>query len=479
MLFQTYQFLIFFIILLLVLSFFNKESSRKRILVCFSYLFYMYWNPFFIFLLLLFTSFNYVSGNLIYKSQRKKGILIFSVVFNLSILIFFKYFHFLKENIETLFQFGGYRLDWPTYEILLPIGISFFTFEAISYNVDIYKKEIAPAASLLDFALFISFFPRLISGPIVRPSEFLPQLNEPKKIKFESTSLLLITKGLVKKVLIADNLSVFVDTIYKTPELYPSIIIWIAAIGFTVQIYCDFSGYTDMAIGIARILGFQLPTNFKRPYFASNPSDFWKKWHITLSSWLKDYLYIPLGGNRKGAFSTYRNLFITMLLGGLWHGASWNFLLWGAIHGILLIVYKIYYESRIFRSISTLIQKHSLQRLSKIASILFFQYLIVISWIPFRIESTDQMLITLKKFILFDFKFSIINIGLGSLNLLNVLAILAIFLFIHYYSYKKTGIEHQFSGLKPYQVTILYSVLGLMFLIFWPSNQSAFIYFQF
>jgi len=481
MIFQSIEFLIFFASLLIVLLLIKNANGKKILLITFSYIFYAWWNPAFIALLLFSTVVNYWFGHKIYeaKPERKKFFLILSLIINLLLLGFFKYFNFFQSNLLLLSELWGYHSSWVSINVILPIAISFFTFEVISYNVDVYKSEIKPP-SALDFFLFISFFPRLVAGPIVRPKDFLPQLQKDTKVNFEVRNLLLITRGFVKKIIIADNLSSFVDTIFTHPSNYPSVVIWIAAIAFAIQIYCDFSGYTDIARGLALTLGYELPLNFDRPYFATAPSEFWKRWHISLSSWLRDYLYIPLGGNRKSNLNTYRNLFITMALGGLWHGANWNFLIWGALHGLLQIVYRLCHKTRLYSYLTAKTTTSVIWRKAyNTFSFLLFQYLVLVTWITFRITDISKMWVALKKFICFDFDFNIKNMGLGSTNFFNIIIIICTFITLHTYFFKKGNFEDLWSKAGIVKLILLYVFLGVLFFFLWPSTAPAFIYFQF
>ncbi|MDT0628975.1 MBOAT family O-acyltransferase [Alteromonas sp. W364] len=284
-------------------------------------------------------------------SKRRKAFLIFSIFSNLTILGFFKYFNFFADSFaqlsESLFDITPTAL---TLDIILPVGISFYTFQTISYSVDIYRKELTHTNNIIDFGAFVSFFPQLVAGPIERGKNLLPQFQTVKQFprgEQLSNALWLITWGIFKKVVVADNMAKIVDSTFHPFDIgnagagaTDGLTLLVGVYAFSIQIYCDFSGYTDIARGIAKLFGFELMVNFKLPYFATDPSSFWRRWHISLSSWLRDYLYIPLGGNRGGSFFVYRNLSITMLLGGLWHGASWNFIIWGAYHGFLLSFYK-------------------------------------------------------------------------------------------------------------------------------------------
>ncbi len=278
------------------------------------------------------------------KTQlTRKSVLVFSMVMNLGFLGFFKYFGFFAENLAALIQSLGMTPSWTTLNIILPVGISFYTFQSMSYTIDVYRKELEWEPSLLKFATFIALFPQLVAGPIVRASDFLFQMKEDKRFEWMAfySGLGRVLWGFFKKVAIADSLAPFVDQCFQSPTAFGGMHLLIGVIFYSFQIYCDFSGYSDIAIGLARMMGYHFPENFKTPYFSRSFSEFWTRWHISLSSWLRDYLYIPLGGNRHGQLHTYKNNMLTMLLGGLWHGANWAFVFWGFLHGLYLIAQRI------------------------------------------------------------------------------------------------------------------------------------------
>ncbi len=337
--------------LLLFLGFFgiyillhNKKVLRIAFTVLFSLFFYYKSSGFYFWVLILSTLIDYHLGNAIYKETRngmRRFYLVLSLVSNLGILAYFKYSNFGIRNLNALLDLNLQELD-----IFLPVGISFYTFQTLSYSIDIYRRQLEPARNILDFAFFVSFFPQLVAGPIVRAADFIPQIYEKVSLKRieMSRAFYLICGGLFKKVVISDYLSVnFVDRVFENPMLYSAFENWLGMYGYAVQIYCDFSGYSDMAIGLSLLLGFRLPDNFNSPYQSASITEFWRRWHISLSSWLRDYLYISLGGNRKGKLRTYVNLMLTMLIGGLWHGASWKFVVWGAMHGITLALEKVWF----------------------------------------------------------------------------------------------------------------------------------------
>ena len=474
MLFYSPEFLIFSIALLGLLGVVHKDEPRKLVLLLASYIFYMWWNPAFILLIIFSTVVDYIVGGRMANEEnqtRRRVLLIISMCSNLGLLFFFKYFGLFTDSLLGLMRMVGSEPSWVTLNITLPVGISFYTFQTMSYTIDIYRRKIPATRSPLDFALFVAFFPQLVAGPIVRASVFLPQLTRKVTLRCDQETVFLLLRGFAKKVLVADNIAVMVDAVFAAPEAWPSIIIWIATIGFAVQIYCDFSGYSDIAIAVARILGFDLPRNFDHPYIARNPSDFWQRWHISLSSWLRDYLYISLGGNRMGALLTYRNLMLTMLLGGLWHGASWNFVLWGFLHGAILVGHRLYTRGNT-REVNT-------NPLVTVLSVIAMQYCVLITWISFRLTDFDLMLIAMQKFVLFDFNFSMAGIGLGGLSLFSTLLIMAAFVVLQAISVR-TGHIHTYLGrISTPAALTLCVIFGFVAFFFWPLSQAPFIYFQF
>ncbi|HZF65204.1 MAG TPA: MBOAT family protein [Chitinophagaceae bacterium] len=347
MLFNSYAFIIFFgVVLLLHYMRFTWKVKKINLLVA-SYLFYAVWNPPFVLLLWLSTLLDFFLGKKMYAEQnpiKRKSLLMASLVVNLGMLAFFKYGSFLSENFVTLVALIGVDFHPVAPDIILPVGISFYTFQTLSYSIDMYKKRSLPEKSLLDFSLYVTFFPQLVAGPIVRPAELMPQFKKPHQANRQQfiRGLMLVSLGLFMKVVMADTLlSGVADMVFGAKQALLSVDAWLGVLAFSGQIFFDFAGYSTCAIGVAACLGFTLPDNFRYPYAAIGFSDFWRRWHISLSTWLRDYLYIPLGGNRNGTMRTYLNLMITMLLGGLWHGASWTFVVWGALHGIYLSVERM------------------------------------------------------------------------------------------------------------------------------------------
>lgn len=345
MVFPTFQFLCFFAVFFPIYWKIARHRWRMGWLLLASCVFYMSWNPWLILLILFSASVDFFAAQRIESTSSlrlKRMLLIGSIGINLSLLAFFKYANFFLDTTGKILGLFDMPFSRPVLDVVLPLGISFYTFETISYISDVYLGRSKAVRNYLDYAIFIMFFPHLVAGPIVRPHDFLPQLDRRKRLQWNRVYLgvRLFLLGFFKKSIIADNLARVVDPVFEAPAGYGTLAVWTAVLAYSVQIYCDFSGYSDMAIGLAHSLGFKLPLNFNVPYLATSPADFWRRWHISLSTWLRDYLYKPLGGNRHGSLATYRNLMIVMLLGGLWHGASWTFVAWGLYHGILLAVHR-------------------------------------------------------------------------------------------------------------------------------------------
>ncbi len=412
--------------------------------------------------------------------------MVISLAGNLGLLGFFKYADFAILQFNFLGEQLNLGSEIPFLNLALPIGISFYTFQTISYTVDVYRKKLEPCKTLSEFALFVTFFPQLVAGPIVRASEFLPQLREKiadsagtrlRLIILENSNLkfgvTLMAFGFLKKMLFADNIAPIVNDIFVNPMGLTSFEIWLGTISFAVQIYCDFSGYSDIAIGAALILGFKLPLNFNKPYFATSPSDFWKRWHISLSSWLRDYLYIPLGGNRKSNGHTYFNLITVMFLGGLWHGASWNFVIWGILHGAYLSIHKLISDR--FPTLQN--NPFFKSKTGKIISILITQYFVLLAWIPFRVQDFGDLYYSISKFIFIDFEvYDVIQFTF--LHKTSVF-LLTLFILLHFISFRKGNIIEIVSKYNLKIWIVLLTVISLSIVFFYNGNPEDFIYFRF
>ena len=489
MLFTTIDFLIFFTLILALVFVIRYRKFQHIFLLIASYFFFYYTSNYLVILLIYSTLMDFFIGKQIWKTQKirdKKILLALSLVGNLGLLGFFKYADFAILQFNYLGEQFNLANDIPFLNLALPIGISFYTFQTISYTVDIYRGKLKPSESLKEFALFVAFFPQLVAGPIVRASEFLPQLREKmenfetnqkiKQIIFQNSNLkfgiTLMVIGFFKKMFFADNIAPVANEIFSNPYGLESFTIILGAIAFGLQIYGDFSGYTDIAIGAALILGFKLPINFNKPYFATSPADFWRRWHISLSSWLRDYLYIPLGGNKKGAKFTYANLMIVMFLGGLWHGASWNFIIWGVLHGSYLAVHKILVNK--FPSLANNLFFKT--RGGKILSIFITQYFIFLAWIAFRVKDTDAMIYSFTKYIILDFEIS----NTIEFILVHKLAIgiMVLFIIFNFISYKK-DMKKMIVNLKLRYWILVLVIPILLILLFFDATPNDFIYFQF
>lgn len=348
MIFDSLTFVLFFAIVIGLYFVVSRSwTGRKSVLLVASYVFYMAWNPLFSLLLVFSTVVDWFTANAMVKAPtptRRKHLLWLSLASNLGLLAFFKYSLFLASSAVGTLNVLGMDLSQPTFSIVLPVGISFYTFQTLSYTIDVYRGRLEPAKTFLDFALFVSFFPQLVAGPIVRASDFIPQMDDPKPFDPAGFGwgVSLMVLGLFQKMFLADTLAAPVaDIVYNGSGALSFVDAWVGTAAFAAQIFCDFSGYSTCAIGAALCLGFKLPDNFQSPYAARGFSDFWRRWHISLSTWLRDYLYISLGGNRKGPVRMYIALFLTMLIGGLWHGASWVYVVWGALHGTFLVLERL------------------------------------------------------------------------------------------------------------------------------------------
>jgi alginate O-acetyltransferase complex protein AlgI len=392
MLFPTIEFAVFFAVVFPITWALNDHNTWKKLfLTAASYVFYAAWRPEFTLLLFISSVFNYAAALLIARLESRPWRLTAlwaAIIINLGLLGYFKYYNFLVAQLINGFDTVGLTIDLGFIELPLPVAISFFTFHALSYIIDVYRRAIKPTTSLLDILFYISFFPHLIAGPIVRANKFLAQTigrRDPANIRL-GQSVFLILGGLFKKVIIANYLSTgFVDGVFRDPTANSSLDLILGMYTYALQIYCDFSAYTDIAIGIANLLGYEFPQNFNLPYRAVSFQDFWRRWHISLSTWLRDYLYIPLGGSKFGTFATYRNIMITMALGGLWHGASWAFLIWGCLHGTGLVVE---------RALGITGEGAAKQRspLSTALGWLVTFQCVSLAWVFFRAPSTDAWL---------------------------------------------------------------------------------------
>lgn len=487
--FNSYTFLIFLFTIIVVSRSINSWSLRKTFLLFSSYVFYAAWNPPFVLLLCFSTIADWIIAKKIFtsKSLTQRRLLVFcSVLLNLGLLAFFKYSTFLIGNVSAFLDLIEINLSIQEPDIILPVGISFYTFQTLSYTLDVYRKNTEPGQSFLDYALYVTFFPQLVAGPIVRATEFLPQCHEEKKGSATQIGwgLTLFSIGLFTKVVIADGLMApVVDKVYDSSLAVTFLESWCATFAFSVQIFSDFFGYSTCAIGVALCLGFALPDNFRSPYAAVGFSDFWRRWHISLSTWLRDYLYISLGGNRKGPWRTMMNLSITMLLGGLWHGSSWMFVIWGGLHAFYLIVER-------GLSGSSLAQWKLWHRQGGRVLLAMLTFLLVcVTWVFFRATNLDRAwtLITAMTD-LNEFQLTLLSITNSSLfpqaidipfhDYVIVFSVLVCVLMTHW-RLRESNLEVVFAKTPwPLQSALL-AIMNYLTLISMTGESRAFIYFQF
>ena len=394
MLFNSIEFLLFLPTVFILYWFVVNKSlkTQNSLILLSSYFFYGWWDYRFLSLIFLSTIVDYFVGLHILKqdSGKKQKLLLWcSVLFNITVLGVFKYYNFFVDSWVDLFSSVGYEINsiW-TLNIILPVGISFYTFQTMSYTIDIYKRKLEPTKDFISFASFVSFFPQLVAGPIERASNLLPQILKKREFKYEQAvqGFRLIIWGMFKKVVIADSLAPTVDNIFSNYQDFGGGMLWLGAIYFAFQIYCDFSGYSDIAIGTAKLFGFEIMSNFKFPYFSRNIGEFWRRWHISLTSWFRDYLYIPLGGSKEGKWKSIRNIFIIFLVSGFWHGANWTFIVWGLFHSILFLPSFILNNNRKYKS-SVVGENSLLPTLKEFIQVVATFLLVTIGWVFFRSET--------------------------------------------------------------------------------------------
>jgi len=475
MLFNSFEFATFFFIVYLLYAALSHRN-RVRMLLAASYVFYGSWDWRFLSLIVFSTVLDFWVGQRIHDSQdegRRKRLLLLSLVGNLGVLGFFKYFNFFTDSFVSLLSVLGFSQEPPHLGILLPVGLSFYTFQTLSYTISIHRRQIEPTRRLVDFALFVSFFPQLVAGPIERARRLLPQITTPRPLTLSNLyeGAYLIGWGLFLKVFAADNLAKIVGPVFNAEGPYAPATVVVALVSFSIQIFCDFAGYSSIARGTAKCLGFDLMVNFDAPYLSPNPSEFWRRWHISLSSWLRDYLYIPLGGNRSGRWMTHRNLLLTMLLGGLWHGAAWTFVLWGAYHGVLLIGHRML--KAVFERLPK-IQNAAWRAASYGIRVCCFFALVSFGWITFRATSVDQSLAMTA--CLFEGSWNLTGEDIHDLGLLFFYS--AIPMLMHAVQYRTGTPLAMLRAPVPVRV-LFYLVCLYMLLIFGVSGGQEFIYFQF
>lgn len=461
--------MVFFLLFFYLYWFTERRASinwRNLLLIVGSYIFYGWWDWRFLGLIAISSAADFIIGLQIYRarsSKRKKLFLIMSLTINLGLLGFFKYFNFFTEGFADILRFFGMQANPSSLNIILPVGISFYTFQTMSYAIDIYRAKLAPTRNVLQFFAFVSFFPQLVAGPIERAARFLPQFAEKKTFDYSKTvsGLRLMLWGFFKKIVIADNFAVLAEPIFANPHEYSGLGILFGTLLFAFQIYCDFSGYSDIAIGLGKTLGFNLMTNFNKPYFSKSFTEFWKRWHISLSTWFRDYVYIPLGGNRTGKTRRNANLLLTFLLSGLWHGANFTFVIWGFLHGLMLII-----EKRV--------------KWAGTMATPFVFIMCCLFWLPFRAESVSHLLALSTQLITIDTTKVVPTLFYD--DALRYSAIAAVFLLfmLAERSMKELDFNNYLQNFsKPLRLATYYTLLLCILLLGNFDVKPSFIYFQF
>ena len=399
MLFNSLDFAIFLPVVFLLFWFITKTRKTQNILIVLaSYVFYGWWDWRFLTLILFSTFIDYSIGLRMAKMEafpKRKILLWISLTVNLGLLGFFKYYNFFIDNFITAFSFFGQDFQADTLNVILPVGISFYTFQTLSYTIDVYRKQLEPTRDFIAFTAFVSFFPQLVAGPIERATKLLPQFFKKKTFNYAQSvdGMRQILWGLFKKVVIADNCGAYADLIFNNSEWYSGLTLILGAVFFAIQIYCDFSGYSDIAIGTGRLFGFKLMQNFAFPYFSRDIAEFWRRWHISLSTWFRDYLYIPLGGSRGSTAKVVRNVFVIFLVSGFWHGANWTFVIWGGLNALYFLPLLLFGKNR--RNLDV-IGEHSFPSFREIVGMVGTFSLTVVAWIFFRAESVSHAMLYLK-----------------------------------------------------------------------------------
>lgn len=469
MLFNSIEYLIFLPIVFIVYWLLKSNYKYQNILLLISsYVFYGWWDYRFLSLIIFSSFIDYFVGKKIEKAngkENKKRWLLVSLCSNLGLLAIFKYYNFFADSFASTMSTLGWEVNDLTLNIILPVGISFYTFQTLSYSIDIYREKIKSCKDIIAFFTFVSLFPQLVAGPIERASNLIPQIEKRRSLNstLVKTGIFQIFIGLFRKVAIADNLGVYVDAAYANHEIHNGSTLLIATIFYAFQIYFDFSGYSDIAIGSAKLFGFKFNRNFNLPYFSKTLTEFWRKWHMSLSYWLRDYLYISLGGNRKGEILTYRNLLLTMLLGGLWHGSSWNFIIWGGIHGLFLSFEKFTFSKLKINTFNAF-------------GFLYTFIVVLIAWVFFRAVDLNTAINILGKWISLEFG----PIFIGDINaFVNglLLAVTGILIDLKIFS-SKTPLEDYGKKFSTIRLSVVVSVIILIICLFYSTAEN-FIYFQF
>ncbi|MCL6266239.1 MBOAT family O-acyltransferase [Flagellimonas myxillae] len=477
MIFNSFDFAVYLPIVFFLYWYVTNGNLKAQnlLIVLASYVFYGWWDYRFLSLIAFSSVVDYTIGNTLHRTEKKstrKMLLIASLLVNLGLLGFFKYYNFFVANFESAFSFFGYKFEGYTLKIILPVGISFYTFQTLSYTIDVYRKKLEPTKDFIAFLAFVSFFPQLVAGPIERATNLLPQFF--KKRNFDYTGAVIGTRqilwGLFKKVVIADQCAIYVNSIFDNSAYHGGIVLLLGAILFAFQIYGDFSGYSDIAIGVARLFGFKLMQNFAFPYFSRDIAEFWRRWHISLSTWFRDYLYIPLGGSRVSQSKKIRNTFIIFLVSGFWHGANWTFIIWGALNALYFLPLLLSQNNR--KNLDTVAENSIFPSFRELGQMLLTFGITVVAWIFFRAENLEHSFSYLKNML---FGTNVLDIEIPY----TLYIFLAFFLLIEWIGRKdQFAIEHLDIKIgRPirwaFYIILCFCIIGFV------DNQQDFIYFQF
>lgn len=474
MLFNSFDFAIFLPIVFILYWLIPQKNLKLQnaLIVVASYLFYGWWDWRFLSLIIFSTVVDYTIGQKLRseEQQSKRKILLWiSIIINLGFLGFFKYYNFFLESFTDAFSIFGMQINANSLDIILPVGISFYTFQTLSYTVDVYKKDLEPTQDFISFSAFVCFFPQLVAGPIERATNLLPQFYKKRTFVYKQgvEGLRLILWGMFKKVVIADSLAPMVNDIFEFSNVYSGSTLWLGILYFSIQIYCDFSGYSDIAIGTAKLFGFEINSNFKFPYFSRNIGEFWRRWHISLSTWFRDYLYVPIGGSRNGSLISLRNIFIIFLVSGFWHGANWTFIAWGAFHAILFIPSFIFKTNRKFDKDIVAINK-LFPSFKELILIISNYVLVSFGWIFFRSDNLSSAFIYIERMFL--------NLSLPNEKLQGIGYVL-IFITLDWFLRK----DERLSEISKYRLIryLLYLFLSFNLIKYFGLAQGDFIYFDF
>lgn len=482
MIFNSLDFALFLPVVFVLYWFLCKKSlKRQNYLIFFSsYFFYGWWDWRFLLLIIFSSIIDYSIGIFLINQQninKRKLLLSISILINLGFLGFFKYYNFFVENFLIAFSFMGNNIKPNTLNIILPVGISFYTFQTLSYSIDVYRGNLKPTKDFIAFSAFVSFFPQLVAGPIERATNLLPQFYKKRKFNYDSAvdGLRQILWGFFKKIVIADNCATWANAIFNNHSEYNGSTLVLGAVFFSFQIYGDFSGYSDIAIGISKLLGFDLKKNFSFPYFSRDIAEFWRRWHISLSTWFRDYLYIPLGGSKKGKWKNIRNVFVIFIVSGFWHGANWTFIIWGALNAIYFLPLLLLKKNRL--NTNTVAEGNILPTLKEFFSMLLTFTLTTLAWVFFRAENIKHAINYLSKI----FSRSLFEVPDFKINSRYLLTLFLIFIFLtiewigreHEYAIEKLGFN------KPRHLRLISYAILIYIIVFLGGSQDNFIYFQF